>query len=82
MPKVYITEQERCKNNLVTLIYGAMKAQKKTQGELAKVVGVHQTAISQKLRNKSFKYEDLVEIFDYLGLTDQQIISVMRKGKV
>ena len=82
MPKVYITEQEKYKTNLVALIYGAMKAQKKTQGELAKVVGVHQTAISLKLRNKSFKYEDLVEIFDYLGLSDQQILSVMRKGRV
>lgn len=81
MPKAYITLQQQKNNELAALIYGTMKVKGVTQKCLADALGISQPGVSDKLRRKSFSYEDLVTIFDICGLTDGQIISVMRKEK-
>ena len=81
MPKAYITLQQQKNNELAALIYGSMKVNGITQSGLARALGISQPGVSDKLRRKSFSYEDLVTIFDVCGLTDEQIVSVMRKEK-
>ena len=66
MPKVYITKQEKLNNDLCAWLIGTMKVRGLTQEDAAKVMGISRQALSLKIRSQSFKYEDLVCLFDYL----------------
>ena len=79
MPKSYITFQEQKNTDLAVLIYGAMKVKGVTQRILADAMGISQPALSTKLKRKSFSFDDLVTIFDVCEISDEQILSVMRK---
>lgn len=59
MPKVYLSEQERLNTRLAAWVYGQIKIQGISQTKIAKERGVSKQAISQKLRTKSFDFEDL-----------------------
>ena len=80
MPKSYITIQEKMNNELAMLIYGSMKVNGISQRKLAAEMGISQPGVCDKLKRKSFTYEDLVTIFDVCGISDEQILRVMRKG--
>lgn len=81
MPKVFITQEQQLNNRLVTLIYGLMKVQNKSQKQMADKLSISQPAFGKKLKRKQFTFLDLVTIFDELGFTDEQILSVMKRGK-
>ena len=81
MPKVYLTKQDKLNNELVTLIYGSMKVQHISQKQMADKLFISQPAFGKKLKRKQFTFSDLVVIFDELGFTDEQILSVMRERR-
>lgn len=80
MPKVYISKTEKTRDLLIALIFGKMKTNGITQAALANKLGITQTGMSAKLKRQNFRYEELIDIFETLGFTDQQILAVMKKG--
>lgn len=60
MPKVYLTDAERLRERLAAYVYGQMKVRRISQRSLAKKRGISHQALSQKLLNRSFNYEDFV----------------------
>ena len=60
MPRVYITNNERLCARLASWVYGEMKIQKIPQRVLADKRGCSQQAISDKLKNQRFDFEDFV----------------------
>ena len=66
MPKVYITKQEKLNNDLCAWLIGTMKVKGIRQEDAAKVMGISRQALNLKIRSHSFKYEDLVTLFDLL----------------
>ena len=81
MPRVYLTKQDELNSRLVALIYGTMKVKHVSQARIAKRLGISQPAFSKKLRKGQFTYWELVNVFDELGLDDEQILSVMRERR-
>ena len=66
MPKVILTKEERASARLAEWVYGQMKMQRITQKEVAKRLGISQQAVYNKLRRRSFEFDDFicfVEIF-------------------
>ena len=66
MPKVYLTKERRASERLAEWVYGQMKIKRITQKEIANRLGISQQAVYNKLRRRSFEFEDLicfVEIF-------------------
>lgn len=60
MPKAYITKNQMLCEHLAAWVYGQMKVQHVTQRELAEKRGISQQAISAKLRNRAFDFEDFL----------------------
>lgn len=79
MPKTYITKQQKLNDRLVSLIYGTMKVRHITQTKMADVLDISQQAFGKKLKRAQFTYSDLVSVFEALGFTDEEILSVMRE---
>ena len=77
MPKTYITKQEKMNDDLSTWLIGSMKVQRVKQGDVAKVLGISQQALSFKLKQKSFKYEDLVGMFGLLQPDAETLMKLM-----
>lgn len=60
MPKVYLTEKDRLCQRLAKWVYGEMKSRRLTQQAVALEMGITHQALSQKLRNAKFSYEDFI----------------------
>lgn len=78
MPKVYLTKQQKMNDKLVSLIYGTMKVKRITQQTMAEHLVITQQAFSRKLKVCQFSFAELIIIFDVLGFTDEEILSVVR----
>ena len=81
MPKTFITKQEKLNNDLAVWLTGEMKVQQKKQVEVASALGISQQALSNKIRTKSFKYEDLVALFEIFQPEAETIVRLMGASK-
>ena len=66
MPKVYLTKEQQASYRLAEWVYSQMKMQRITQKEIGERLGISQQAVYNKLRRRSFEFEDFVcfvEIF-------------------
>lgn len=77
MPKVYITKQEKLNNDLCAWLIGTMKVKGIRQEDAAKVMGISRQALNLKIRSHSFKYEDLVTLFDLLKADARTVSTLM-----
>lgn len=63
-------------------LYDVIRGNAKTYGvkmaELAWKIGKSEQQTRKLLREKSIKYEDLKIIADYVNLTDEQIIAIVK----
>ena len=66
MPKTYLTKQEKLNNDLSAWLIGTMKVKHIRQSEAAEALGIKQQALSYKIKNGSYKFEDLVGLFQIL----------------
>ena len=80
MPKVYITKEERLSARLAEWVYGQMKMQRITQKEVAKRLGISQQAVYNKLRCRSFEFEDFICFVEIFRPDENQISRLVGKG--
>lgn len=80
MPKVYLTKEQRASERLAEWVYGQMKIKRITQKEVANRLGISQQAVYNKLRRRSFEFEDLVCFVEIFCPDDQQISKLVGKG--
>lgn len=78
MPKVIINKREYKKNTIGGYVAMWMKRAGKVEKDLAAELGVSQPGASFKIRNNTFSYADLITIFDYLEVPDEEILQVMK----
>jgi len=73
MPKVYLSENDRLSERLVSWVYGEMKIKKISQRQMADEMEISQQAFSQKLKNHSFSFTDFLTIVRVLKPDTQEI---------
>ena len=77
MPRLS-SKKIKCQNETMrSWIYGSLKAQNKTQRDLADILGVHCNTIGHKLQAMSFSYPELIQIFNYLDADRDTVIRLM-----
>jgi len=62
MPRVYLSENDRLSERLVSWLYGEMKAQGIPQRIMAEEMQISQPAFAKKLKNRSFTFTDFLTI--------------------
>ena len=70
MARVYVTKTDRQRDRLVAYVISELKVRGLRQQDLANYMGISQQALSQKIRRKSFHFEDYVQIVNYFGADD------------
>lgn len=78
MPKVILTREARKVNDFSNWIVGRMYEKKKSQENLASILGVTQPAFSIKLKKGNFKHSEMLKILNELDATDEEILSMMK----
>ena len=80
MPAVYLSVTEKSKARLVAFIYSELKVRGLHQVDLADHMGISQQALCQKLKRRSFHFEDFVLIMDFFKPDDFQLHRIIGKG--
>ena len=73
MPRVYLSDQDRACHRLATCIRGEKKLRKVNDTELAEEHGISQPAMSWKIRNEKFSFQDFVFFVQKFGFDDDTI---------
>ena len=73
MPKVHVTKVDRQRDRLAAYVHSNLKIKGLHQHDLAKYMGISQQALSQKIRRKSFHFEDYVQIVNYFGADEYEL---------
>lgn len=60
MPRAYLNERQKSCHRLADWVQGEKRLLKLTDTDLAKEHGISQSAMSRKLREESFSFEDYV----------------------
>jgi len=77
MPKTYITTQDKLNNKLSAWIVWTMKSLGYSQESVAKELGISQQALSRKIHNRKFTYEELVSVFGILKPDSETVADLM-----
>ena len=78
MPKVIINKHEYKSNTIGSWVVMWLKRAGKFEKDLASELGISQQGASFKIRKNSFTYPDLLTIFDYLEVPEEEILQVMK----
>lgn len=78
MPRVNGLKHKYMANDLGGKIVGLMYRSGITQADIATELGIKQPAVSYKIRNNSFSYEDLLKLFKLFELPDAEIVELMK----
>lgn len=81
MPKTYISKQDKLNNDLMVWLTGEMKVKHIRQAEVASALGITQQALSNKIRSTTFRYEEIVALFDMLQPDADTVIRLMGCSK-
>lgn len=73
MPKVHITKIDRQKDRIVAYVISELQVRGLRQQDLANYMGISQQALSNKLRRKSFSFENYVQIVNFFGADDYEL---------
>ena len=63
-----ITEYRRNLARTYNLIRGAMAVEGVKQCHIAEELGLHKTTVSQHFKHKTFSFEQILQIFEFLDL--------------
>lgn len=78
MPKVIINKKEYMVQNIGSYVVMWLHRQHKYIKDLAKEMGITQQGLSYKIKTNTFTYSDLLTIFDYLAVPDEEILMVLK----
>lgn len=78
MPKVYLTDMDRIKAKFAGWVYSEMKLRKITQRKLADKRGITHQALSYKIAQKSFSFEDCVFFIKEFDPDDKELGRLLR----
>lgn len=83
MPKVIINRHEYMRKNIGSRVVMWLRMAGKKQKDLASELNISPQGVSKKIDTNAFTYSDLLTIFDYLAVPEEEILSVMvlRRGK-
>lgn len=73
MPRVYLNENERLIEKLISWTYGEMKRQQIPQKTMAEEMDITPSALCQKLKNRSLSYSDFLTIIRVLKPDDNDL---------
>lgn len=78
MPRVLINKPKYMVSDFTAWVIGRMKIIGVTQTDLANEFKVTQPAISQKIKNASFDYKELIKLFQILQADETDITRLMK----
>ena len=78
MPKSIINKKQYRENDIGNWVCKWLKQAHKRMSDLADEMGISQPGLSYKIKNNSFSYGDMLTIFDYLQVTEDEILYVMK----
>lgn len=78
MPRVAINKKKYKVNDIGGWVSGKLFKEGKSQTDLAKELDTTQQAISYKINNNTFTYGDLLTIFEFFDVEDEELLYVMR----
>ncbi len=79
MPRVDPLRVQYMKTDARKLVKEKLGGNEMTQKKLAAVVGLSPPAFSIRLKKFDFGFEHLVNMFDALGLSDEEIVKLMKR---
>ena len=65
-------------NDIGSWVYKWLHKAQKRQRELAEELFISQPALAYKLKHNNFSYADMLTIFDFLDVPDNEVMKVMR----
>lgn len=82
MPKVIINTLEYKTHNIGSWVVMWLRRSGKRMSDLASELGITQQGVSFKIKTNAFTYGDLLVVFDYLDVPEEEILMVMtlRRG--
>lgn len=78
MPRVNLNKMKYKKKDLSDWVRGQLRCKGLTQQDVCESLDCSQQAISYKLKNCSFSYEELVKVLNMLEADDQTILKFMK----
>lgn len=78
MPKSIINKKEYRANDIGNWVVKWLKQTGKREKDLAEEIGITQPALSYKIKHSSFSYADMLSVFDFLKVCDEEILHVMK----
>ena len=78
MPKSIINKKEYKKQGIGSFVYKWLKQANKRVSDLADELFISQPGLTYKMRHNSFSYADMLTIFEYLNVPDEEILYVMK----
>lgn len=78
MPKVIINKHDYKANNIGCTVAMWIRKAGTTMKALAKELGITPQGVSFKIKTNAFTYEDLLTIFEFLEVPDEEILKAMK----
>ena len=77
MPKVCINRKQYKEQSIGSWIVGQLFKKKLKRKDLAYELDISAQGLNWKLNNNSFDYGDLLTVFEFLGTSDEEKVSIM-----
>lgn len=78
MPRVIINKHQFMANDIGNHVAMWLRRSGKQIKDLAPELGISPQGTGYKINNNSFTYADLLTIFDYLDVPDDEVLQIMR----
>ena len=78
MPKSFVNYKQYKVENIGSIIRGKLYKERRSYEDLGNELDTTRQNVAYKLRKCSFKYEDLLTVFDFLNFSDEEILIVMK----
>lgn len=81
MPRVAINKKRYMLSDFSEWVIGRMNTLGYTQKQMGEMIGIGQSAFSEKLRNRKFTLADAITLFQVLEASEEEIVRLMRVRK-
>ena len=78
MPRSIINKKQYRVSDIGNWVVKWLNQAKKREQDLADELCITQPALSYKIKHNSFSYADMLTVFDFLDVVDEEILFVMR----